>query len=73
MGAGYAIGQVDFQNYRAAMATGSMMDLDVHIPDLFEHRYRLSRSLNLIPHYTYNPVGIYRSWRYLRPFQRGGL
>jgi hypothetical protein len=44
MGVGYAIGQVDFQDDRAAMATGSMMGLNVRIPNLFEHCYRLSRS-----------------------------
>jgi hypothetical protein len=37
MGARNAIGQVDFQDDRAAMATGSMMGLNVRSPDFFEH------------------------------------
>jgi hypothetical protein len=36
MGGRNAIGQVDFQDDCAAMATGSMIGLDVRIPDSFE-------------------------------------
>lgn len=42
MGIRQAIGQMDFQNDRTAMATGSMVHLDMCISDLLEHRNRLN-------------------------------